>query len=65
MTRAGTVPGVSIVHAMPLRTLSSIAKVLFSKKEKMVEKAEVRAGWEAVVGPGYTEVLTLNSVAYR
>ena len=47
-------------------TLSSIATVLFSKKEKIVEKVGVRAGQEVVVEPRYREpLMSLNSMAYR
>lgn len=64
VTGGGVVPEVPFVHAVPLGTLSSMATVLFSKKEKMVEKAEARAGWVVEVGPRYREVLTsLNSMA--
>lgn len=67
VTGGGMVPALSSVHAVPLGALSSIAMVLLSKKEKMVEKAgEVRTCWEIVVRPRYRGALiSLNSVAYR
>ena len=42
MTGGGMVPELSSVHVVPLGALSSTVMVLLSKKEKMVEKAEVR-----------------------
>lgn len=60
------VPEVPFVHAVPRDTLSSIAMVLLSKKEKMVEKAgEVRACCEVVTGLRYKVLTSLSSVAYR
>lgn len=60
------VPEVPFVHAVPLGALSSIAMVLLSKKEKMVEKAgEGRACWEVVIGPRYKVLTSLSSAAYR
>lgn len=61
------VPEVPFVQAVPLGTLSSTARVLLSKKERMAEKAkDVEVCREVVVGPRDREVLTcLNSVVYR
>lgn len=65
VTGGAMVPEVAFVHAVALGTLSSTAKVLLSKKEKIVEKAgEVRACREVVAVLRCREVLTsLNSLA--
>jgi len=64
VTGGKMVPEMLLVLAMPLGTLSSTATVLFSKKERMVEKAGVREGWVVVAEPRYREpLMSLNSMA--
>lgn len=60
-------PEEPFVQAVPLGALCSIAMVVLSKKEKMVEKAgKARTCWELTEKLACTEVLSsLNSMAYR
>lgn len=68
VTGGRTVPEVPFIHALLLwRALSSVATVLLSKKEKMVEKAGgAGTRWGVMEGLRCREVLaSWNSVAYR